>query len=191
MDLKKLVKEAYEIAREKGWHDTEVSFSDHIANIHAELSEAWEEWRNNQELNEIYYECKYIKTGVCDNAGDCDECKGIDCKHAKPCGIPVELADVIIRVCDTLGSLGVNTNQLKTRFIGRNIFNFSGLINVGHIYLDKALTLKNSTDYLYTLIIEIQAFCNCYIWKLDLEKAIELKMAYNKTRPRLHGGKRV
>jgi NTP pyrophosphatase (non-canonical NTP hydrolase) len=124
MNLNNLIKEACEIAKEKGWHDKPVEFAEYIANIYAEISEAWEEWRNNYALNEIYAvtntECIIRNTG--------------DIKHRgyKPCGIPIELADVVIRICDMCGNLGI-----------------------------------------------------------DLEQAIELKMAYNRTRPYRHNGKRV
>lgn len=129
MNLNNLIKEAYETAKEKGWHDEPIAFADYIANIHAETSEAWEEWRNNWGLNEIYYEC--TNKIFCDYPYQHQPCPE-DCKHAKPCGIPIELADVVIRICDMCGDLGI-----------------------------------------------------------DLEKAIELKMAYNKTRPYRHGNKRV
>jgi NTP pyrophosphatase (non-canonical NTP hydrolase) len=127
MNLNNLIKEACEIAKEKGWHDKPVSFVDYIANIHAELSEAWEEWRNNRGLDEIYYECNKSEEERC-----CIDLECQYCNFAKPCGIPIELADVVIRICDMCGALDI-----------------------------------------------------------DLEQAIELKMAYNKTRPYRHNGKRV
>ena len=131
MNLNNLIKEAYEIAKEKGWHDKPVSFPDYIANIHAELSEAWEEWRNNRGLNGVYYTCE--SDCECESYrpyGINQECMG--CPKHKPCGIPFELADVVIRICDMCGDL-----------------------------------------------------------EIDLEQAIELKMAYNRTRPYRHNGKRV
>ena len=71
---------AYEchcIASSKGWHDKEQTIPDTIANIHAELSEAWEEYRKNKGVTETYYS-----------------------EEGKPEGIPSELADVVIRVFD-------------------------------------------------------------------------------------------
>jgi NTP pyrophosphatase (non-canonical NTP hydrolase) len=131
IEIDKLIKEAYETAKEKGWHDRPVSFPDYIANIHAELSEAWEEWRNNRGLNEIYYTCERdYECGLYEPHGINQECMG--CPKHKPCGIPFELADVVIRICDMCGNLGI-----------------------------------------------------------DLEQAIELKMAYNRTRSWKHGNKRV
>lgn len=102
-----LAKEVYDIAKSKGWHDKPVDFGDCIANIHGEVSEAWEDYRNNKPLNEMHYEA-----------------------DGKPCGIPSELADIIIRVLD-----------------------------------------------------------NCYMYDIDIDKAVIEKMEYNKTRQYKHGGK--
>lgn len=127
MNLNNLIKEAYEIAKKKGWHDKLISFPNYIANIHAEISEAWEEWRNNRGLNEVYYECDKSEEQRCNIDLECQYCN-----FAKPRGIPIELADVVIRICDMCGNLGI-----------------------------------------------------------DLEQAIELKMAYNMIRKYRHGNKRV
>jgi NTP pyrophosphatase (non-canonical NTP hydrolase) len=79
--LNDLSEEIYNNAKEKGWHDKSVAFGDAISNIHGELSEAWEEYRNGKQLNETYY--------------------SLD-KHGfqKPEGVPSEFADTIIRVLD-------------------------------------------------------------------------------------------
>lgn len=129
LDIKTLIKEAHKTAISKGWHEQDRDFGSLIALMHSELSEALEDYRNGHGITEIYYECK----NTCGINHDCnfpDDCK--TCKHGKPCGIPIELGDCIIRIFDTCGKYGI-----------------------------------------------------------DLEKAIELKMAYNKNRPYRHGGKRV
>lgn len=78
------VQEAYQNAVDKGWHEEPRTFGELIALMHSELSEALEDHRNGHGFNEIYYE------------GD------------KPCGIPTELADTVIRIFDTCGSLGID-----------------------------------------------------------------------------------
>lgn len=46
MTIRELITEAHETAKEKGWWDgKERSVGDQFANFHAELSEAWEDYR--------------------------------------------------------------------------------------------------------------------------------------------------
>ena len=79
--------EAHETAKEKGWHEKEVSVSDFISNTHAELSEAFEEYRAGRPVNEIYD------------------------SFDKPEGFPIELADVIIRIADFCGLHGIDLEE--------------------------------------------------------------------------------
>lgn len=85
--MKELIKDIHENAKAHGWHDTERSFGEIIALIHSELSEALEEYRKDHYENEIYYDTA--------NPG-------------KPEGIPVELADVIIRIFDYCEHAGID-----------------------------------------------------------------------------------
>ena len=109
--INNLCRRAHETAKKKGWHDTKLATGDFIANTHAELSDAFEEYRKVFPVIAVYY------------SGE---------KREKPEGVPIELADVIIRIADFCGLHGI-----------------------------------------------------------DLEAAIENKMAYNKTRSYRHGGKIV
>jgi NTP pyrophosphatase (non-canonical NTP hydrolase) len=106
----------------KGWWDDTEEFplrsdGDCIALMHSELSEALEELRNGHDPDEIYFNEIQGRHGIVTH---------------KPEGVPIELADVIIRICDYAGRHGI-----------------------------------------------------------DLDKAIEMKMNYNATRPARHGGKRL
>lgn len=84
MDLQTLITEAAEEARKKGWdHD----FPTFIALVHSEPSEALEEYRAGHGLRETYYEPE---------------------APTKPLGIPIELADTIIRICHYCGAEGID-----------------------------------------------------------------------------------
>lgn len=77
--LNTLCEEAHTNAVNKGWYEEPRTFGEIIALCHSELSEALEDHRDGHGLSEIYFE------------GD------------KPCGIPTELADVLIRIFDFCG----------------------------------------------------------------------------------------
>jgi NTP pyrophosphatase (non-canonical NTP hydrolase) len=86
-NLSEFAKQVHALARAKGWWDKPRTLSETIANTHAELSEAWEEVRKGRAINEIYFEGK------------------------KPCGIPVELADAIIRILDFCEGFDIDIDQ--------------------------------------------------------------------------------
>jgi NTP pyrophosphatase (non-canonical NTP hydrolase) len=129
MEINDLIKQAHETAKSKGWWEKEATFGETIALIHSELSEVLEEHRNGKMLHETYLECKDVACSG-NKKGNCTSI--MPCPEAKPCGIPSELADVLIR-----------------------IFDFCGKHNI------------------------------------DLEKALQIKMGFNKTRSYRHGGKKV
>lgn len=76
MNLDYLIRESYKTAVDKGWWDKERSAGDIFANIHAEVSEAWECYRIGDTWDSIYF------------------------NEDKPEGIAAELADVLIRIFD-------------------------------------------------------------------------------------------
>jgi hypothetical protein len=125
MDIFKLQTEAWKIAEEKGWHEGEgLSFGEFIALCHSELSEALEIYREKgaSAITEVqpFEWLEYTSNGKI----------GMEVVSSVPGGIPIELADVILRIFDYSETCGIN-----------------------------------------------------------MQKAIETKMEYNKTRPYRHGGK--
>jgi NTP pyrophosphatase (non-canonical NTP hydrolase) len=102
--LNELAKEVHQNAVNHGWWEKEREFGSLIALMHSELSEALEEYRNGHDLNGTYYSCSG-KSGDC-TLGSCS-----NCIHNKPEGIPVELADCIIRILDYCGKEGIDIDE--------------------------------------------------------------------------------
>lgn len=88
---------AYETACRKGWHDEPRTAGELIALMHCELSETLEEFRNGKKPNEIYY--------------------GPD---GKPEGMPIEIADLVLRACDFCGYFNID---LETAIIEKMTYN--------------------------------------------------------------------
>lgn len=78
------ISESYRNAKEKGFHDVPHTFGDRMLLAISELVEAFEEHRNNMAITDIYF--------VLDKEG-----------NPKPEGIPVEIADCLIRLFDDIG----------------------------------------------------------------------------------------
>lgn len=86
--INNFAKEVHVNAIEHGWWTGERSFGDLITLCHTELSEAYEEYRNNKDITETYYDGE------------------------KPCGVPSELADVIIRILDMCEYYNINIDKI-------------------------------------------------------------------------------
>ena len=91
MNINQAVSDSYNNAYEHGWHDKERSVGELICLMHSELSEALEEHRNGYSPTEIYYNPE---------------------KPNKPEGIPVELADCVIRIFDFCGLYDIDLEEV-------------------------------------------------------------------------------
>ena len=90
MTLARAVREAYDVAEAKGFHeDSTVTFSDRVALIHSEVTEAFESWRHAGRRHIHYTEV-----------------------DGKPEGSASELADVVIRCFDAaIADIGLTADE--------------------------------------------------------------------------------
>lgn len=90
--LKELVESAHMNSVMKGWYDGEDAkrnIPEMLALIHSEVSEALEDYRTGTMLEDVTV-------------------------HGKPIGFPSELADVVIRIGDLCGYLGIDLEAAVT-----------------------------------------------------------------------------
>ena len=92
-------KKVHETAKSKGWWESPRDFGTICALFHEEVSEAFTEYRNGHALTEIY-----------EKAG----------KPGKLEGVPVELADVVIRILDFCEYTGID---LEAVMLQKQAFN--------------------------------------------------------------------
>ncbi|WP_051459471.1 nucleoside triphosphate pyrophosphohydrolase family protein [Paenibacillus zanthoxyli] len=111
--ITELVKAAHDNAVAKGWWDEDRSFGEIIALIHSEASEALEDYRKGNHPRNVWYDRRLPEGGLQ---------TVLEMKHDtdKPCGIPSELADIVIRVFDACGRYGIDLERAITEKMAYN-----------------------------------------------------------------------
>ena len=109
MTVNEFAQDVHKNAVAHGWYDAPITFPEVAVMIHAEISEAVEEWRSG---NPVIYgtcalspeNCKFSK--ICDNVG---HPSGADTEgNCKPEGVADELCDAVMRIMDFLAFMGVD-----------------------------------------------------------------------------------
>lgn len=115
MTVNEFAQDVHKNAVAHGWYDAPITFPEVAVMIHAEISEAVEEWRSG---NPVIYgtcalspeNCKFSK--ICDNVG---HPSGADTEgNCKPEGVAVELCDAVMRIMDFLAFMGVDIEAVLT-----------------------------------------------------------------------------
>lgn len=111
MTLNALAAECHEVSKSKGWLEETRSFGDLIALMHSELSEALEEFRAGKSFNAIYWKCKNCAWIAYEPiTAECRHGDWIECDF-KPEGIPIEMADTLIRILQFCGTYEVDIQE--------------------------------------------------------------------------------
>ena len=218
-----LCQRSRDISLEKGWLNEDGSDPRTPATVFllfvSEISEALEDYRNNKPATEIYYEVKVKEAdGTVSKQNNVlpaalAELKKLESKYgrgrdfldAKPCGIPIELADFVIRICQRCGSAGADESDSLARAFdasmaeGVETSEFDVLLAEAVVacadhYREASSPYPSGSPeepvgYLGQALALTFAFAEKN--DIDLWAAIDEKEAYNRTRPIKHGGKKV
>lgn len=191
--------EVFEVTTSKGWYDEDRDFETGIALIHSEIAEMFEAYRDHGLEDATLATCSVHAFGYAK-----DDPK-YDADHlCKPEGVGAEAADVLIRLLDESRRQGV---QVTTGAVStyRNIDDRVGRL-ISHLHrqtarwdieVERGLARGHSGFALraahsrgvqatYGYLLHV-----CERLGIDLVAETERKIAYNRTRPYRHGGKRV
>ena len=111
MNINELAKEVHENAIKHGWWEKPPTLPEALCLIHAELSEALEEYRAKRPMVYFVVEMDDSKGGTYPAIRE-DIISEEDFAGEKPEGIAVELADVILRTLDLMAALGVDVDAV-------------------------------------------------------------------------------
>jgi hypothetical protein len=202
-NLNALRDEVSAINKANGWHEEKRSFGELIALVHSEASEALEDYRNGKAVNEVWYEYKNLgRIFVSDKKemedGSITDYEGLTEPYStalgKPCGIPSELADIVIRILDICGLYEWDVEKTHEHSIGERGLKgktFLELLSEIHLELSQAYIYRDAAgsalDSLDSTIQIIEFISRQY--DINLKTIIRQKLEYNKTRGYKHGGK--
>jgi hypothetical protein len=189
---------SHQVSKEKGWvNDTdERPYATSIALMHSELSEALEEWRAHEPVGNTYYTVRGVKITKEQRLASVEP-PAADIASFKPEGIPIELADLAIRICQRVGTDG-NGKVFELEFHKHSappFRDFEHFLAETHLMLSLSYRASlggydphGTLTYLSEALVYTLDFCKQN--NVDLWAAIDEKEAFNRTRPARHGGKK-
>lgn len=191
--INELVQRAHSNAVNKGWWDEDRSFGEIINLIISEASEALEDYRKGNNPGNIWYDRRLPEGGL-------QTVLKMEYDTDKPCGIPSELADIVIRICDVAGRYDWGTRldeaylNLQETTVATNQVDeslpFAENLTIIQSWLIDAYRAKSEPARITYLALAMEdTFRLASFYEIDMDKSITEKMAYNATRPRRHGGK--
>jgi hypothetical protein len=200
-DLNAFAQECHDISHSKGWTALKRTDTQLCNLMISECIEALEDFRNNRKIDELYYEAKTKNGEVQILTWEQTQDPGSQqYKSIKPCGIPIEIADFIIRCGQYFG-----TNQLN---LAASVANAEGTAveeDFNEMLADVMQCIclarlaspeqghekdrMSMTNYLGEAFFICTEYCTKN--NIDLWAAVKEKNEYNATREKLHGGKRI
>lgn len=205
LDLNAFAKEVHAVSVAHGWwekDDPDNNPDTKVALIHAEWSEALEEYRAGRPM--VWYGCKARVDGkvVCCEPSRCRtgmtsdplNCEGCVHRDSKPEGIAVELIDGVLRIMDMCEGIGAKVDwQILRQHCERRMtwlrddMRFGTLIGAAHTLTTETVVTEDAV-----CVVEAAALVLAWIAKqgTDPWELLRIKHEYNKMRPYKHGGKK-
>lgn len=184
MDYSSYIKEAFDIAKDHGFHDVELPVNHFIMLIVTEISEMVEADRKNKR-------CKFNNFDKAEAPLISDSGFVTKFENQVKDNLEDEMADACIRIFDLAGTFGWSLSDVKSEEDGHRAYCHVSKRKFTEIAysLCNILTSNVPSSYNEHKCISALSFIESWAKDLHIDLAwhIEQKMAYNKTRVRLHG----
>ena len=182
MDLNKLAKEAYETAREHGWHDEEHSDEHLLMLILTEIAEAVQADMEGKRADADSFKVRI-------NGNTDDDIFKYAYAYCISSTLEDEIADVVIRCLDLAGLRGIDLAHVLDCMDELSKATFDEWTFTETAY-DMCFPVVTRNAEVAVLITIEYVFHYCKAKGIDIEWFIVQKMKYNKLRPYRHGGKK-
>lgn len=180
MNIKKYIKECYEIAKSKGFYPEDSKIEDHLMGIVSELGEVYEAHRGGK-----FADLDHFNIYMDDKMSTPEKLYGQYLSGT----FEDELADVFIRLFNLCGFLHIEDFEeykpLLSVIIMDNTNKFLLMIDRKIGVLSDGCSIGIHQNYIAQTISFMFQFCKHN--NIPIEKHILAKMQYNKTREHLHG----